>query len=267
MFDAAPPENHTSNQVAPSHTEEPPQMNQPDNSSDVGISIAPPVEPGVKTWASITGALSGSPAKKSHNEPRMNHNHYQPPPQQSFQVQHANAESFGTAHPPKPQRNSGGGRNQHGDPNLVSPPTEPRAPHERRSGGGRNNGGQSSGGNQSAGQSQQMNIGTFSPKSESPSTKFQGSGSNPPFNRAGGGGGSASGTFGGPNSFQQAPDDCQIFVGNLPTDVHNEELRKRFSEYGVVTDVRINRGGAVVSFIGLVNLITDISIAFKSEMK
>lgn len=37
------------------------------------------------------------------------------------------------------------------------------------------------------------------------------------------------------------PDDQQVFVGNLPQDISEDELGKFFSKYGPILDVRINR--------------------------
>ncbi|XP_038060422.1 ras GTPase-activating protein-binding protein 1-like [Patiria miniata] len=39
----------------------------------------------------------------------------------------------------------------------------------------------------------------------------------------------------------QNPDSHQLFVGNLPQDVNDEELREFFSTFGTVLDMRINR--------------------------
>ena len=36
-------------------------------------------------------------------------------------------------------------------------------------------------------------------------------------------------------------DEQQVFVGNLPQDISEDELRKFFSKYGTIVDVRINR--------------------------
>jgi len=44
-------------------------------------------------------------------------------------------------------------------------------------------------------------------------------------------------------SSQIYPDEQQLFVGNLPHVVNNEELREFFSQFGHVIDVRINRKG------------------------
>jgi len=48
---------------------------------------------------------------------------------------------------------------------------------------------------------------------------------------------------GGSLSTQVYPDEQQLFVGNLPHVVSNEELREFFSQFGQVIDVRINRKG------------------------
>ena len=253
MFDQASTEVQLStSDTAGQPDESAAHFNSAENSSDVGASYQhqPVNDTGIKTWASITGAVGASPVKKPQSDSRAGNNQHAAPPQQQFQVQHASNESFGPSSHPKPPRNPGGGKNfhAHGDVNLISPPNEPRGSSDRRS-GGRSSGPQFGAGHSGSQQSssQQMNIGTFPPKSESPGAKFQGygnSGGNQSFNR---GGPPMSGSFGGPGSFQGIPDEWQIFVGNLPPDVSNEELRRRFGEFGTVIDVRISRGGAVVS--------------------
>ena len=42
-------------------------------------------------------------------------------------------------------------------------------------------------------------------------------------------------------SAREAPDSYQIFVGGLPPNTSEEELRNTFSKYGIVCDVRINQ--------------------------
>jgi len=217
-----------------------PHFNSVENSSDVGASYQQQTvsETGIKTWASITGAVSASPVKKPQNDSRMQQNQQAPPPAQ-FQPMHSSGDNLVAAAPmqSKPPRNQGGNKNFHAnESSLVSPPNEPRGSSDRRSGRGAG-----PSGNQ---QQPQMSIGTFPPKSESPGAKFQNQGGySGPYNNRGpqmGGGGSF-----GPGSSQQLPDEWQIFVGNLPNDVTNDELRRRFSEYGNVEDVRISRGSSV----------------------
>lgn len=42
-------------------------------------------------------------------------------------------------------------------------------------------------------------------------------------------------------NFFNYPDNCQIFVGNLPTDLDEEELKTFFETFGKVMDLRIQR--------------------------
>lgn len=44
---------------------------------------------------------------------------------------------------------------------------------------------------------------------------------------------------GGPG--RMYPDKCQLFVGNLPQDIKDDELKEFFSKYGNVVELRINR--------------------------
>merc|ERR1719277_2883364 len=48
----------------------------------------------------------------------------------------------------------------------------------------------------------------------------------------------------GPNRQKDYPDNQQVFVGNLPHELTDQELQKFFEEYGKVADVRINRKSA-----------------------
>jgi len=46
---------------------------------------------------------------------------------------------------------------------------------------------------------------------------------------------------GGPPAAQVYPDSQQVFVGNVPHNVNDQELREYFEQYGPVADIRINR--------------------------
>ncbi|XP_063969213.1 ras GTPase-activating protein-binding protein 2-like [Lytechinus pictus] len=82
---------------------------------------------------------------------------------------------------------------------------------------------------------------------------------------AGGAGGGGGGSGGGRRGFEDGldkgrgpssarfPDSHQLFVGNLPQDITDKELRSFFSEYGRVVDTRINRNsGPKLPYFGFI---------------
>ena len=161
----------------------------------------------------------------------------------------------------KPQRGSGSrnasrqqpfGDNTPSNMNSGSPNDNrsfERKPMGNRGGAQSNNqfNGQSQNGYQPTPNNSSIPSGSFPPASESPNPVQMGERGGP----AHFGGGRGGGNWGGPppTGFQSAPDDFQIFVGNLPPDVTQDELKRRFAEFGFVVDVRINRGnGGIVSF-------------------
>ncbi len=201
------------------------------------------VNEGAKTWATITGAYSASPAKKAD---RTNSSVSAQPSVAQFQqpISQQTPMENTTAKPQRAGGPRGSGRSGPGAEGTPLSPNENRGSYDRRS----NRGGPAAYGSSSpVSQNQQPtfnamnNIGVYPPKSESPSGGFQ-----PvhPANQGPAGGNRAMPTFGGgPGSHQQAPDECQIFVGNLPQDVSQDELRRRFIEFGNVIDIRINNRG------------------------